>query len=179
MTIQNVETQKTMPSFPIDCIEIKPKDLLEKRKNEFRKVFSKTYDETIVRTFLVNQDRLSPVCIRSNQSIRKIEQMIDVLHFTLFDFELMQNQMNNPLFAAMLSDVIAMLKSAQYTISQESVKPFATMKWFEDVFVMALFAAIRMINQILSTHQGDASCDEELRQIRASLQVALDEALHF
>jgi hypothetical protein len=160
-----------------DVLEAKPKLTVARQNVHFKNLVSKVNDDNRISDFLFNTGRASQVCIRSNKSIRKLENMLDVLHFTSVDFTLIAERFHDASWCGLIQDMIAILKSAKNTITQESIKSITTMKLSEDIFVISVYAAMGMIMQIRSTQNLDASLCEEFKNIHASLLVALEEHL--
>ena len=173
-----VQTQINITAFnhhDSDALEAKPKLTLARKNIHFKHLVSKVNDDNGICNYLLNADRLSQVYMRSNKSIRKMENMIDALHFTSVDFTLIAERFHDASWCGLIQDMIAILRSAKNTITQESIKSITTMKQSEDIFVITVYAAMSMITQILSTENLDASLCEEFKNIHASLRVALEE----
>jgi len=178
MEISQLETVSKCKGNLSDLQMPTSRQSLDDKNKSFKNLFIKTKEYNPIQSFLLYDDRASELFTRSNKSIRKLENMIDVINFSLFDFE--QNYKNNQEYKVshLLQDIISILNRTKKTISQETTKNIIDLKACEDVYLMAIYAAIQAINQILNT-MGIISKKtlDELNNMRISLIFAVDEQL--
>ena len=127
-----------------------------------------------IETLLLNENSCSNLFYTSNKSTRKLEEMIDVINFTLFDFELIYERYKDSAFINILIDIISYLKSAKCTLNRESLNNVIDLNVCQTTFMMAIYAAMRAINHLLK--QKDTSIlnlNEDLSNMMQSLQLSI------
>ena len=105
-----------------DLPNIFPQEPLHQKKEKFKALFSYTKDDYGINAYLLQEDRNSEFFSRSNKAIRKLENMIDVINCSLFDFELIHEQFKECNLSHFLQDIISILKCTKTTLSQAVLK---------------------------------------------------------
>ena len=131
-----------------------------------------------IQAYLLQEKRESEAFARSNKAIRKLENMIDVLNFSLFDFELMHERYQDNKLSQMLEDIVAILKCTKTMISQSAIKGSVDFNQCGDTYIMAIYAAIKTTSTLMSM-MGIVSTKllDNLENMQTSLIYAIDEHL--
>jgi len=150
----------------------------EKRSVDFKKLVSKKIRHGKIQAYLLQETRESESFARSNKAIRKIENMIDVINFSLFDFELMHERYQDDKLLRLLEDIIAILKSTKKTISQAVIEGLVVFKSCGDAYMMGIYAAIETINHLMAIKSiVSEKLLDNLENMKTSLIYAVDEHL--
>jgi hypothetical protein len=148
------------------------------REKGFRKLLSQVQKHNRIQSYLLKEDREVTIFARSNKANRKLENMVDVINFSLFDFELMFERYQNSRLSRLLEDIISILKCTKITISQAVIESCIDFKACCDSFIMAIYAAIKAIGSLMSMMDiVSARLLDDLENMQASLVYAIDEHL--
>lgn len=154
------------------------KDSEAHRYTDFKSLVSQARRHQKVQTYLMQEAKESEAFAHSNKAIRKLENMIDVINFSLFDFELMHERYHDAKLLRLLEDIISILKCTKTTLSQVVVKGTIDFKTCGDTYIMAIYAAIKTINSLMGM-VGIVCVKllDDLENMQTSLIYAIDEHL--
>lgn len=123
---------------------------------------------------ILNEKQQSYLFRNSNKCARKIESMLDIINFTLFDFELMYERYGNSPLDVIFKDIIAYLKSSKHVINQESIKDLVNIESCESTYKLAVYAALEAIDYFLNqNYVSDHNFNDELQNMKISLKFAI------